>query len=247
MKNLTKLSILFALSSVLAFGQLNSLVQTSLSAAITAKQTTFAVAAATGINGASASVPGSALYIVDPGQIRGELVNVISISSTTVTVRRADKATPHVSSAMVLVATAPNWFYSVDPVGSCVTASVYASPYLNVTNGAQWLCSAKTLSWVPGWGNPYGSPAVLSGTATASVAGATAVAGPLIEISGTNAITSFTMSVGWNGNPFCVVPTGAYTTTATNNIAKASTGVSKVQQCWVWDANISTASFVPSY
>ncbi len=250
MNKITRITLLGLLGAFAASAQLNSLVQTSTSAAITASQTTINVASATGINAATVSVPGSALYIADIGQSKGEVVIVNTVTSTTLNVRRGasgTKATAHVSGAMVLVATAPNWFYSTNPQGSCVAASVYASPWLNVLTGEQWLCSAKTLAWSASWGAYSGNPQVLSATATASVGGATAVAGPLVEISGTNAITSFTMSTGWNGQSFCVFPTGAFTVTATNNIAKAATAVANRTLCFTYDANASTAGFSPSY
>lgn len=251
MKNIIRITLLGLLAAFAAFAQINSIVQTSLSAAVTANQVSFAVASATGIQAPnnSTGLAGSVLYIVDIGQTRGEAVQVTAITSTTVTVKRGysagSRAVAHASGAMVLVATNPNWFYSVDPSGSCVTASVYASPYINIQTGAQWLCSAKTLTWAASWGNTYGAPEILSGTATASVAGATAIAGPILEISGTNAITSFTMSTGWNGQGFCAYPTAAFTTTATNNIAKASTAVADRVLCFVWNANSS--KFSPQY
>jgi hypothetical protein len=246
MKNITRIAILGLLAVAAAFAQQHSIVQTSLSAAITANQTSFAVASATGINAATASVPGSVLYVVDIGQTKGEPMPVISLSSTTVTVRRTQgRAVAHASGAMVLVATAANWFYSVDPVGTCTAASVYASPWVNITTGNQWLCSSQTGTWVPGWGNTTAPAQLLTATATASVAGATAIAGPLVEISGTEAITSFTMSVGWNGQGFCVQPTAAFTTVAGNNIAEASTADANQHLCFVYNAR--AAAFSSSY
>lgn len=246
MRTINKIAILGLLAALCSFAQVNSIVQTSLSSAITSSQTKFAVASATGINAPTASIPGSVLYVVDPGQILGEPMPVLAVSSTTVTVRRTNgRAAAHASGAMVLIATAPNWFYSIDPVGTCTATSVFASPWVNIENGRQWLCSSKTGTWVAGWGNNAGSPQVLSATATASVGGATAIAGPVVEISGTNAITSFTMSTGWNGQGFCVNPTGAFTTTATNNIAKASTAVASLALCFVYDAQ--AGKFAPSY
>ncbi|HEY1340985.1 MAG TPA: hypothetical protein VGF59_25915 [Bryobacteraceae bacterium] len=243
---LKKIAIVGLLATAAAFAQLNSIVQTSLSAAITSSQTSFNVASATGINAPTTTVPGSVLYVVDPGQKQGEAMPVVAVSSTTITVRRTNgRAVAHASGSMVLVATSPNWFYSVDPQGTCTAASVYVSPYINITNGNQWLCSSKTGTWTAGWGNNIGTPAVLSATATASVAGATAIAGPIVEISGTNAITAFTMSTGWNGQGFCVNPTAAFTTTATSNIAKASTGVASKALCYTYDAQL--AAFAPSY
>ncbi len=247
MNKTLKLIVFGALLAISAFAQQNVLVQTSLSTAATASANEFKLASVTGVNAPvySSGQAGSALFIQDRGQTRGELVQVISINGNFVTVRRAAKAVAHASGAMVLVATNANWFYSSEPTGSCVLANTYVAPYLDVQTGRQYLCSASTLTWTAGWGTPQDGSQLLSGTATASAAGATAIAGPVVEVSGTNAITSFTMSVGWNGEPFVIIPTGAYTTTATNNIGKASTGVVQVQQAWVW--NSRTASFDPAY
>ncbi len=243
-----KTLILAFVAASFAFAQQNTLVQTSLSSAVTASAETFTLASVTGVNAPSYAnrLAGSAMYVVDFGQVKGELVKVISISGTTVTVQRAAKAVAHASGAMVLVATNANWFYSSQPTGSCTLASTYVTPYLDVQTGLQYLCSASTLTWVAGWGNTdSGQSQLLSGTATASAAGATNIVGPMVEISGTNAITSFTFSIGQNGYPFVVMPTGAYTTTATNNIAKASTGVAAVAQTWVYNSRL--AAYVPSY
>lgn len=250
MKNILKITLAFGLFANLALAQQNTLVQTSTSTAITATQGTFTVASATGINAPTASVPGSALYVVDIGQTKGEEMRVTGVSGTSISVRRGGggtKAVAHISGAMVLVATVPSWFQTSDPSGSCTTANTFVTPYLNVTTGNLWVCSAKSGTWGASWGNSMGTAQVLSATATASVAGATAVSGPLVEISGTNAITSFTMSVGWNGQPFCVFPTGAFTVTATNNIAKAATAVANRTLCFTYDNNASTAGFSPSY
>lgn len=242
MRTITILGLLVAS----AFGQQNTIRQTSLSAAITATATRITVASATGISAPTISSAGSALYIVDIGQTMGELVSVTAVSGTTISVSRIQgRATGHISGAMVLVATAPNWFYTIDPQGSCVLAQTYATPYVNTSTGSQWLCSTKTLSWTASWGNTTGSPQALTATATASVAGATAIAGPFVEISGTNAITSFTMSTGWNGQGFCVYPTAAFTTTATNNISEATTADADQILCYVYNAN--SAKFSPSY
>jgi len=239
-----------------AFAQQNTIVQTSLSAAITATQTTFAVASATGINAPNFNngTVGSALYIVDPGQTVGELMQVTGLSSTTVTVSRTKNngAKSHVSGAMVLVATIPSWFYSADPQGACTTASTYAAPYVNTVNGRQWICSTITLTWVPGWGN-YSAPPEAT-LLVASVAGTTAVSGPLLHINGTNAITAFLPGVGWQGQGFCVVPDAAFTTTtggttvATTRvtaIAIASTAVANKTLCFTYDA--TNAKFTASY
>ncbi len=151
MKKLTLVILGGLLASLSAFGQQNSIVFTSLSAAITATQTSFAVASATGINAPSfaSGLAGSSLYVVEIGQTTGEQMQVTAISGTTVSVRRTTgRTTAHASGAQVLVATNANWFKTKDPSGSCTTATTDISPYFNVNTGQEWVCSAITLTWV---------------------------------------------------------------------------------------------------
>jgi hypothetical protein len=234
---------LLTLAASSLFAQQNTLVQTSLSAAITSNQTQFAVASATGINAPTITTPGSVLYVVELGETLGESMPITGLSSTTVTVTRT-RGRAHASGAMVLVATAPNWFYSVDPLGSCTTASTYVTPYLNVTNGRQWLCSTVTGTWVPGFGNTA-APAGAT-TAVASAAGLVTPSGPLFHITGTAAITGFNIPVGYNGGRICVIPDGIFTTTNANNIALASTAVVSKTLCFDYDAK-ATKPFFPGY
>jgi hypothetical protein len=228
-----------------AAAQLHTMYATTLSAAAAAGDDYFDVTSATNMAAPSpqSGTAGSQLYVVDIGSARGEVAQVVSISSTRVYVQRnaGGARTAHASGAMVLFGP-PNWFQKYDPSGGCDTSTVFASPWVNVTNGLQWLCSSETDTWVPGWQNP--APSIVTAT-VASVAGATAVNGPLQHISGTNAITSFTMGTGWNGSGFCVIPDGAFTTTATNNIAKASTAVANKTLCFAWDA--TNSKFTPNY
>jgi hypothetical protein len=191
-----------------------------------------------------------------------ELETVTGVNGTIVQVIRGQggtRAASHAAGAMVL-AGHPNWFYVQDP-GSlgvsgitapsnepCVLAAVVASPFVNIRTGAQWYCNPVSLVWTPGFNNPFLTTGQYGGT-TASVAGATAIAFPVVKISGTNAITSFTFTgngaiglagtatanVGSNGQ-FCIVPTGAFTTTATNNIGSAQTAVVGQEQCWQWSS-----------
>lgn len=243
MKNTIKFSIFaLALAAQSAFGQQNTLTATTLSAAVTYNATTFALTSATNIVVPTVSTPGSQLWIQDPGQTYGEIATVLSLSGTTVRVSRTGgQTTAHVSGAMVLIGN-PAWFYKYSPTGSCTAGSTYVSPWLNTNTGEQWLCSTITSSWVRGWGTP-GTAEVTA--VVASVAGATAVNGPLQHISGTNAITSFTMSRGWNGEGFCIIPDAAFTATATNNIAIASTAIANKVLCYTWDA--TNSKFGASY
>src|SRR6478609_6013870 len=244
----TKILSILLLAGSLAFAQQNTLVQTSTTAAMTATQNFVLLTATTGVNGPTSSQPASQLYVVDPGQHVGE---TLTLTGACVSLRcpvardRGGKAVAHVSGAMVLVATSPQWFQATNPAGGCATATVYVTPWINVGTGQQWICSSKTLSWVPGWGNASATPQVITATATASVAGATAVNAPIVHISGTNAITSFTMGIGNNNNNFAVIPDGAFTGTATNNICKAFTAVAARTLSFTYDA--VNSCYAPSY
>lgn len=160
MKTLTRITLFGLLAFALAFlpapavAQQNTLVETTLSAAITSPNATcFDVTSATGISAPSytSGTAGSVLYIQDVGQTAGESIVVNSVTSTRICGRRGSngtRAVAHVSGAKVWIATAANWFYSVDPLGACTTALTYVTPYINITNGTEWVCSAITLSWV---------------------------------------------------------------------------------------------------
>jgi len=89
-------------------------VYTTLSAAITDTQTTFEVAAATGISGASSGSPNTYLYV------DYELMAVLSITGTIVTVKRGlspTQATAHLISSKVWVGPA-NLFLNSNPGGA---------------------------------------------------------------------------------------------------------------------------------
>ncbi len=87
--------------------------------------------------------------------------------------------------------------------------------------------------WVPGWNNPARSAVT---AAVASVAGATLPSGPLFHMTGTNAITSFTMPVGFTVGSFTVIADDAFTWTATNNLGDAGTAVALSTITFTWDA-----------
>ena len=252
-----KLIVIASLSALIAFGQQNTLTHTITTAAMTATDRSISVSSATGITAgdSSAGTVGTQLFVVDVGQTKGELMTVMSISGTVLRVNRTagGVATAHASGAMVL-AGQPQWFRKFDPVGSCVTATTNTTPTVNTINGLQWICSAKTLTWIPGWGNFSAPPQINAATAVASVAGTTTIDGPLVHISGTNAITAFQPGIGWNGEGFCVIPDGAFTTTTGGTtvastrviaIGIASTAVANKTLCFTYDA--TNAKFNASY
>jgi hypothetical protein len=219
------------------------------------------VASATGIVGinpnlgVTASQPNQSAIYVDR-----ELMLVLAVNGTVLTVARGINGTiaaPHNTGAMVLVGK-PIWFYAFDPGGSttvpgfvsnvtCVLNNVVVTPWVNIRSGAQWYCNPTSLVWTPGYNNPL-LPTGASFSTVASVAGATNAPAPVFKVSGANAITSWTFTgngaIGVNGiatantqsgASFCVIPTGAYTTTATNNIGAATTAVVGIMQCWYWN------------
>jgi len=227
-------------------------------------QTFVCLASVTGIS--APLLPGTPVSVI---YIDREAMGVWSVSTATncVTVNRgylSSQASPHVTGQYVLIAPAynttavtggnpvPSGFYPVDPPqGSTCSAGTPTIPWVNVLTGAQWLCSNSTNTFVPGWNNPlaFTSPGLVSTTAAST--GAQVVPGPYFALSGTNAITSFTLPVGFNNTAtggygsFCIYPTGAFTTTATNNIVNATTAVVGKLLCYTW--NPTTSKFANSY
>jgi hypothetical protein len=246
-----------------------ALTVTTLSNAITsAGQTAITVTSATNISapgatGGNVAIPasGGSLLFIEDGTSGGlgtaEAMLVTGVTGTTVTVVRGAASTvasPHLSGAIVFVGR-PDQFFAVEPAGSCTPANTLVTPYINVRTGNQWLCSTVTNSWVPGYFNTAGVSGVT--TAVASVAGATNPSGPLFHVTGTNAITAWGTSTSAGlgsgggsatsiiGAPFCVIPDAIFTTTATNNIALASTAVVNKILCFTFDQ--TNKKYVPSY
>ncbi|HWH56109.1 MAG TPA: hypothetical protein VN682_00690 [Terriglobales bacterium] len=262
MKNFTKTLMgvaLFFLAASASFGQ-TKLTATSLSSAVTSSATSVTLGSVTGVTA------NTILFIEDgtsggSGQYAGrpEAMFVVSVpaSGTTVQVQRGYDQTPpaaHISGAVVLLGPA-SAFHENEPTGSCTATAIGYTPYVNLRTGNQWLCSTIKNSWVPGWFN-VSAPAGVS-AAVASVAGATNPSGPLFHVTGTNAITAWGSSttvgpLGAGGShtdvigaSFCVIPDAAFTTTATNNIAKASTAVANQVMCFTFDQ--TNSKYVASY
>jgi hypothetical protein len=264
MKHTIKIILALSLGAFAVQAQ-TALTATNTTALMTSSQNYIQLTSTTGI------ADKSLIYIIDIGDTLGELAQVRGACSSTqcTIVRNGQKVRAHASGAQVIIS--PTYsnnyafgqaFQAADPAGaagvvgttpSC--ANTLYTPWVNYTTGSQWICSSQTNTWVAGWGptnvNGY---QVLSGTATASVAGTTVIAGPLVHISGTNAITAFQPSVGWNGQGFCVIPDAAFTTTTGGTtvastrviaIALGSTAVANKMLCFSYDA--FNSKFVPSY
>jgi hypothetical protein len=245
-KRLLSFAATLAIVAGAASAQTNTLTQTSLSAAALATDKVVYVTSATNINAPSLQngTIATELYIVAPGNQRGETMTVTAVNGTAVSVRRNNggAAVAFPSGSMVLAGN-PNWFYGYDPSGSCTASATFVTPWVNVKTGNQWICSTVTTSWVPGWGNSAALDAPTA--AVASAAGLITPSGPLFHITGALAITGFNIPVGFAFGSFCVIPDGTFTTTTANNVALASTAVVSKQICWTYDTN--TAKFYPSY
>ena len=223
-----------------------SLNQTTLAAAVSNSSTVIQVASATNIvaptNGFFQKI-----YVIDPGQTRGELMTVLAVSGAYVSVSRLDAfKAAHASGAIVLIAsvdpTIPG-FYEHDPDGAPSTTPYFTTPYVNVTNGYQWLQAANADIWVPGWNNPM--PVSAPTAAVASAAGAILPSGRLFHVTGTAAVTGFTIPTGFAGGSFTIIPDGIFTWTTAGNIGLAGTAVVGKALIFQWDEN--AGKFYPSY
>lgn len=225
--------------------------------------TVLNVASATNI---SAPVAGfmQKLYVIPPDGTRGELMTVVAVNGTAISISRLDKfkmhfpvaaATPAVGATVLIGPSASSSplmngpifgdFYEFDPVGGSTFPQTSGSlqPWVNVDNGNQWLFSSVTSLWVPGWNNPTSIKGVTA--AVASAAGLITPSGPLFHVTGALAVTGFTIPVGFAGGSFTIIPDGAFTWTTANNIALAGTAVVNKALTFQYDSN--TGKFTPSY
>jgi hypothetical protein len=125
---------------------------TTLSSAISDSKTTLAiVASATGVTAPSTSDPTKATFLV----IDAEMQQVVSVSSTNITVARGvggTQARSHASGALVLVVPAylATYFVSPPPSGSCTRTNQIALPVVTVTAGQAVISDCIGGQWVNG-------------------------------------------------------------------------------------------------
>ena len=245
---LSILAVILGLNPAQAQTAQNTLTMTTLSADVSTSSNTVQLASVTGITVAQ-NTTATILYI------DGEEMVVLAVNTTAKTahVSRGQGGTPaagHRSGVMVLAGN-PTWFFNHDPQGLCssTTASVLATPYVNVINGNQRLCSTVTKTWVPGFQNSHLASLATVTTLVASAAGTVTPSGPLFHINGTNAITGFVTPVGCNATAvgacqFTVIPDATFTWTTATNIALAGTAVVNKTITFTWDA--TNSKWVPS-
>lgn len=228
-----------------------ALTSTTLAGALNNQSNQLTVASGAGIYAPANGGISQKIYVINPETTRGELMDVIAINGVAVTVTRNSLfRQAFVNGAYVVIGQSPGneaiglgpSFFEYDPVGSVSAVNVPITPWINVTNGNQWLRSVDGL-WVPGFGNKTAGPGVTD--AVASLAGATLPSGPLFHVTGNNAITGWTLPVGFTGGSFTVIPDGTFTWTTAGNIALAGTAVVNRNLTFVWDSNVG--KFTPSY
>lgn len=159
LKTLAFTFLILPLFAVAAFAQSYTISNTTLNGAITATQTTLVLTSASASSGSSFGAPaaGQCLFV------DGELMRIVSMSSTTATVQRQSVgAVGHPSLAVVW--TAPcNAFKKGDPpvfapLGVGVTNNVAKSstqidcskqpaPWINVDSANIWWCNTKNNVW----------------------------------------------------------------------------------------------------
>lgn len=241
MKTLFVSLLAIAALIVPASAQTNTLGMTTLTSAMDSTQNYAVVASSTGL------VANRALYIDNELMtIKATYLNLGTTASLTVPVVRLTlKKSGHISGAMVLSGR-ENWFNTYDPFGACTASAVFASPWINIATGDQFLCSTILGAWGPGFQNRSLPTSAIVSTVVASAAGVILPSGPLFHVTGTAAITGFTVPVGLGRGGFCIIPDGAFTTTTAGNIAFASTAVVSKTICYTYDPN-AAKPFFPSY
>lgn len=238
-----------------------ALTQTTISASINQIATVLTVVSATGISAPVNNVRQS-LYVVNPDQTFGEVMDVLAVNGLQVTVNRVTTAMNRqqfYTGSIVIIGPVPtsglysggeiigSGFQEFDPVGNPNIAGSYPgapvyTPWINTANGNQWLQGING-QWVPGWNNPSTQKGITA--AVASAAGPVVPSGPLFHITGNSAITGFTPPVGFAGGSFTVIPDGTFTwTTGDGSIALAGTAVVSKSITFTWDSN--AAKWYPS-
>lgn len=222
-----------------------TLTQTTTSGAVAIGDNVINVASATGISAPTNQLT-QKLYLINPETTRGELVTVTSVSGTQIGIARLDKfRQAFLSGSIVIIGSTTQYFpsfFEFDPVGVVAAVDVPAVPWINVDNGNQWLRSVDGL-WIPGWNNPTNIKGVSA--TVASAASAILPSGPIFHVSGTAAVTGFTIPVGFSGGSFSIIPDGNFTWTTAGNIGLAGTAVTGRVLVFTWDSN--AAKFYPSY
>jgi len=239
--NILKTPFLAALALLLAFVSLGqaqtTLTSTTLSTAITKSQKTITVASATNFNPpdlaqSQGGVGSSTAANQTVALIGREVVDIVDVSGTTITVRRGTRgsaAVAHSSGEKVTVGPAGN-FADADPQGACTRTLLAYVPIINVHTGEKFDCmNGEFGSWI---NRPRLGAAVSSAATIAPIS-------PFVHISGTAEITAITPPPAMpKVGCITVIPDGAFTGAtggaAGSAVAKAFTAVANktLQLCY---------------
>lgn len=235
-----------------------SLTQTTTTGAISASQTSIPVTSATNIS-APVSNFYQKIYVIGPGQARGELMNVLAVNGLQVQVSRLDEyKAAYPSGSLVLIGPTPssnpvfNPFQAYDPPGasasnnSALEGAIAVTPWVNLITGEQWIWSEVLNCWVPGWQNSK-TPAVANAVASAN--GTITPSGPLFHITGALAITGFVRPLGFSFGSFTAIPDAAAAsftwTTGDGSIAVGGQAIQYRPVTFTYDP--AAAKWYPSY
>lgn len=197
MKNTLKLLIALALASC-AFGQLNTMFSTTLSAAVTTtSQSSVCLTSLTNVVAPSTAGSGSEIFV----DREAMLVNgPLPSTGTCVPVQRGYNGTPtqtHQTLIWVWFGD-PTWFIEKDVSeenwgGSCTKSTLFASPIINTRTGSWKVCDSKSRL---GYAGPFGDggTAPMAETDNAGTAAYTVLAtDEWVNLTGLTATRIFTL------------------------------------------------------
>lgn len=254
MNNFKKLISLVAFIAILALGVPASaqviLTSTTLNGTLNATSNVLTLTSATGVVAPGFNTPNSpsgnkTLLVVD-----GEAMDVVSVNGTFIGVVRGtthSRAQAHNNLATVWVVS-PNQISQNIPQGACNSASQTVLPRIVLPgpapelNGAIFDCLGVSPNGQ--WVQTNAPGTAYFGSTVASSAGVNTPTALAFKISGTNAITGFTVPNGLAaGMCLTIVPSGIFTTTTATNISLATTAVVGKTLLECWDGS----KFNPSY
>jgi hypothetical protein len=216
------IAILFAVAG-LASAQNHTLSSTTLTVPMTIGQAYIQIASAAGLGAGSGSIANPKQIWVD----RELLIVQASYNGTslTVPVTRGSIKSTHASGVAALIGS-PAWFYRSDATGACTAATVFVTPWVNILDGNQYLCSAGT------WTLQGGGGGSISLTTTGSSGPATYAGGVLNvpQYAGTSSVGACTMTLAGATVTYPNAATGngsggpcsLYKITLTGNVTTAS-------------------------
>lgn len=241
MKTISRISLCLLIPVSLGFAQ-STTTSTTTAVAMSRGDQTISLASSTGVTAAGLA-PATGLYV------DREYMTVVSNANAAGTgnvwnVKRgvAGIQSPHASGATVWVG--PPSVFDLGPndrVGPCTATSFAYLPMIMVRSGNVTYCVGQ---WGDFKNNPQVGPVLAS--QAGQMTGAYQVLAKVTHISGSAAITGFGVPPGLpDGGTFIIIPDGAFTWTAANNIV--STGTAVVGKALIFTYDKTAGKLYPSY